>query len=228
MSNAARKIMPLLPIEKAVIRPLTAADSEAYRLLRQKILEAGDGKYFSDSYVRESHFSTKKHWQEWCTETNEHCTIGTFVNEELVGIMGIVMYGPSRDLTVEWEVTWLDPRYRRYGLAKLAYEKVREWSVDHGYKRAVVFIREDNLRSQDIRKKQGATYTHTKYNETWADGSVANVRCFMLDFAQSIPKQHLPYSDALSHLTSVLADFSDQSEENAVSLHLTGTVQKTA
>jgi hypothetical protein len=95
--------------------------------------------------------------------------------------MGIIQYGAPEDKTVEWEVTYLLPRYRGLGLAKPSYEMERDWTNAQGYERAVVFIRADNLRSQEIRKKQGAIYTHTKHNEIWADGSIADANCFEID-----------------------------------------------
>ena len=56
-------------------------------------------KSSSDSYDRENRFTTEAQWREWCTEKREHCTIGTFIGNELIGIMGIVwLYGPPETL----------------------------------------------------------------------------------------------------------------------------------
>jgi GNAT superfamily N-acetyltransferase len=163
-----------------VIRPLTADDSRAYRAIRQKILDIGDGKYFSDSYTREKQLLTEQEWRDWCTETREHCIIGIFTGEELVGVMMITMQGAAGSRIAEWEATWLDPRYRKYGIAKLAYEKVHQWTLDNGYQYAVVFIRDENIRSRDIRLKQGFVYMYTKPDEVWADGSIGRAHCYVL------------------------------------------------
>lgn len=164
------------------IRPLTLADAAFYRALRQHILHRGGGRFFSDSYVREKTFSCPADWQQWCTETKEHCIIGTFYGTSLIGIMGIIAYGDPEDKTVEWELTWLEPEYRGTGLAQAAYEIEHAWSVSNGYKKAVVFIRHDNQRSIDIRKKQGFQFVEAK-NEQWADGSAAPALCFTMDLA---------------------------------------------
>lgn len=166
------------------IRPLTGNDSDAYRALRQRILALGEGKYFSSSYTRENQFVTELQWRRWCTESREHCIIGTFLGEHLIGIMAISMYGQPKDQIAEWDSTWLDPKYRTLGIAKLAYDKVWKWTQDNGYTKAIVDIKAGNERSLHIRKQQGAVYSHTKHNEMWADGSVADTHYFALNLFQ--------------------------------------------
>jgi RimJ/RimL family protein N-acetyltransferase len=190
-------------LDQLIVRPLTADDSAAYRQVRQKILAIGDGKYFSSSYTRENGFKTEEQWRDWCAETQEHCTIGTFCDGKLIGIMGIVRYGPLENRAVEWEATWLDPEYRRSGVARLAYEKVRQWTKDHGYKYAVVLIRDQNTRSREIRERQGAVYMHTKRNEIWADGSVGDVHSFILDVWRS--GQRIIQGQAIRKLEAIFA-----------------------
>jgi GNAT superfamily N-acetyltransferase len=162
------------------IRPLSGQDADAYRGLRQKILDLGDGRFFSDSYERERQLVTPERWQAWCTEKREHCIIGTFADNALVGAMMITQQGPGGSPVVEWEGTWLDPAYRRHKIGKAAYEQVLQWSRDHEYDYAVVFIRADNQRSQDIRREQGFAYAYTIPEETWADGSIAATHAFAM------------------------------------------------
>ena len=166
-------------IKPPIIRPLNVGDTAAYRVLRQKILAIGDGRYFSDSYTREAALNEQQ-WLNWCTETPEHCILGMFDNGHLIGTMMATQLGAPEELTVEWEAIWLDPLYRKQGIAKNAYEQVEQWTLDQGYDRVVLYIRADNARSQEIHRKQGAIYTHTKHNEVWADGSVADTHCFVL------------------------------------------------
>jgi len=199
------RIHPPSFASRPTIRPLSANDSSAYRALRRRIRDMGDGKYFSDSYTREDKFTSDSEWQAWCTEAQDHCTIGTFIGEELVGIMGIVMYGKPEDLTVEWEATWLDPRYRRIGIAKLAYEEVRRWTISRGYKNAVVFIRHDNVRSREIRESQGAVYAYTKPNEIWADGSIADADAFTLNLSSTASAQSSSYTNAFHNMTKIFS-----------------------
>jgi RimJ/RimL family protein N-acetyltransferase len=180
------------------VRTLTANDSKAYRILRQHILDIGDGYFFADSFLREKLLHTEVLWREWCTERDNHCIFGIFAADELVGVMMITQFSPLGERTVEWEATWLDPRYRGCGMAKPAYQRVHKWSVDHGYDCAVVFIRADNTRSQDIRKKQGFRYFYTKHDEVWADGSVADTLAFTLDLRPQ-PLQQRPQR-TLRHL----------------------------
>lgn len=187
-----------------VIRPLTAGDSGAYRALRAKILAIGDRKYFSDSYEREKQFTTEQQWRDWCTETREHCIFGIFDQTSLIGVMMITMQGPQGSLVAEWEATWLDPRYRGCGIAKPAYEKVQQWSRDNGYEYAVVYIRDDNQRSREIREKQGFTYVRTKRGETWADGSKGNAHFFVLNLLAK-DLTHGPYGQATKALEETLA-----------------------
>ncbi|MGH9889361.1 MAG: GNAT family N-acetyltransferase, partial [bacterium] len=107
-------IDPIRP-DQVVFRPLSATDSDAYRRLRQRILDIGEGKFFNSSYDRERQFTSEAQWHERCAETPVRCTIGTFVDGELVGIMGILPYGDPKHRTAELEATWIDPRYRRSG-----------------------------------------------------------------------------------------------------------------
>ena len=93
----------------------------------------------------------------------------------------VTRYDGLGDRTVEWEAVWLDPRYRRLGIARRAYEKAQEWTEAHGYNRVVSFIRADNLRMRHIREGQGARLVATKHDEVWADGSVADVHTFLRD-----------------------------------------------
>jgi GNAT superfamily N-acetyltransferase len=169
--------------DRIVIRPLTAADSHAYRRLRQHILDIGDGRVFSSSYTREQQLTSEQQWREWCTETPTRCTIGSFVNDKLVGITCILVCGDPRNLTVEWYSTWMDPQYRRSGLAKQAREKVREWSYAHGYRYAITDIRADNTLFREVREKEGAMYLFTQRDVTWADGSTADTNFFMLNLS---------------------------------------------
>ena len=205
--------LPLVEFDAShlIIRPLNADDYLAYRNLRQKILAIGDGKYFSDSYEREKTFITDDQWRDWCTPNQQRCTIGTFNGDQLIGIMGILMYGWPAARTVEWEATWLEPEYRQFGIAKHAYEKVRQWTLDNGYEYAIVFIRADNARSRAIREKQGAIYMCTKYNETWADGSIADVHCFMIHL-QTEMKTTSSYDHALNRLNEILDFLKPDSE----------------
>jgi GNAT superfamily N-acetyltransferase len=184
------------------IRPLTAEDTHAYRALRRRILEIGDGKYFSDSYTREAQL-TEPEWREWCTEKPEHCIIGTFVAGKLAGVMMVTKQDIPKICVAEWEATWLEPEYRRFGIAKLAYKKVWQWTKAHGYEFAIVFIRDDNTRSQEIRKKQGFTFVHTKRGEIWADGSVGDTYSFMLDLTGA--KLNQRRTNATQHFQEVLA-----------------------
>ena len=169
--------------DQVVIRPLTAADTDAYRQLRRHILEVGEGKYFSTSYTKEQQFTSEAQWREHCAETQVGCTIGSFVGGALVGVMRIEPCGDPRDGTVEWGSTWIAPKYRTSGIARQAYEKTHAWSQAHGYQYAVVDIRADNARSREIRERQGAVYLFTKRDVAWADGSTADAHYLMLSIA---------------------------------------------
>ncbi len=185
------------------IRLLTAADVQAYRALRQRVLQLGDGRYFSDSYMREKQLTNDRLWRDWCSEKPDHCIFGTFIDGELIGVMMITHYDGFGDRTVEWEAIWLDPRYRQRGFAKLAYDQLQHWTNDHGFKRVVLFIRADNLRSLYIHQKLGACYISTKRNEVWADGSIADAHSFILDLRKPARETH--QQDALLHLRDTLS-----------------------
>src|ERR1041384_3192281 len=96
--ESATPVDPLRP-DQVVFRPLIAADSEAYRRLRQRVLDVGEGKFFNSSYDKERQFTTEDQWRERCAETPVRCTIGTFVDGVLVGIMGILPYGDPKHRT---------------------------------------------------------------------------------------------------------------------------------
>jgi L-amino acid N-acyltransferase YncA len=196
---SAALLIPALQT-RAIIRPLTVNDCSVYRALRKKILETGEGKYFSDSYLREQKFATEKQWNDWCDETQKHCIMGTFIGGSLVGVMMITMQEPAESSTVEWEATYLEPEYRRSGIARLSYQKVLEWTINAGYKHAVVYIRDDNTRSREIREKQGFIYQGTKRNEVWADGSVEDSHFYMLNLNE--PYENGLYKEAIRKLES--------------------------
>ncbi|HUY68002.1 MAG TPA: GNAT family N-acetyltransferase [Alphaproteobacteria bacterium] len=162
------------------VRPLTADDTATYRMLREEILAMGDGRYFSDSYEREARLSESQ-WYLWCTETPQHCIFGIFDRDYLIGVMMVTQYGEPADRKVEWEAIWLDPHYRRQGIARTAYRQIQQWTLDRGYDRVILYIRADNKRSQDIHRKQGARYGYTKHGEVWADGSIADAHVFTMD-----------------------------------------------
>ncbi len=168
------------PAEHLAIRILTPNDWEEYRSLRAKILEMGDGKYFADSYTRESALTSVQQWRDWCTETPEHCIFGTFVNGELVGVVMVTQLGPFADRTAEWEASWLHPRYRKTGIMRVIYNRVQDWTKEQGYEFVRVFIREDNTQWQAVRRKMGFYGIGKKRALTWADGSIADAYIFEL------------------------------------------------
>lgn len=197
-----RAVHPNFPLP--TIRPLTADDCGAYRCLRQRVLALGDGCYFSDSYTREAEL-TESQWRAWCTETPEHCIFGIFDKSRLIGVMMITQHGAPEDRIAEWEAIWLEPSYRKQGIAKLAYEQVQQWTLDQGYRYVVLYIRDGNLRSQEIHRKQGACYIYTRAAEVWADGSVGDTLAYFLDISAPTPEMRarktLRYlEEALVHL----------------------------
>jgi RimJ/RimL family protein N-acetyltransferase len=194
----------LVAPQRVVIRPLTAEDSQAYRRLRQHILELGDGRVFSSSYTREQQLTSEQQWREWCTETPTRCTIGSFVDGALVGITCILVCGDPTNLTVEWYATWMDPEYRRSGIAKQAREAVRAWSHDHGYRYAITDIRADNTLFREVREKEGAMYLFTQRDVTWADGSTADTNFFMLNLSPGAERSRSG-GQAIAFLEAALA-----------------------
>jgi GNAT superfamily N-acetyltransferase len=165
------------------LRPLVAADSQAYRALRKKILGTKDACYFSDSYEREGQL-TEAQWLEWCAETHAHCILGTFADSELVGIIMITRQGGTDSPVVEWEAAWLDPLYRATGYGKRAYELAKKWSQEQGYKFVVGFIRATYTPALYICQKLGFVYAYTVENELWADGTVGNTHALLLDLKE--------------------------------------------
>jgi RimJ/RimL family protein N-acetyltransferase len=204
-------------LSRPTIRPLTADDTSAYRALRQKVLAVGDGRFFSDSYMREAQLNEKQ-WQEWCTETTEHCIFGTFHKNCMIGVMMITQHGEPKNHMVEWEAIWLDPRYRRQGIAKLAYEQIRRWTLGQGYEHVALYIRADNLRSQQIHRKQGAHYLHTKYDEVWADGSIEDTRCFWLNLYPTHATKNYIQNRAPAHLETTNASL-NQISPNEIAIY---------
>jgi GNAT superfamily N-acetyltransferase len=183
MTNASALNLAVSPhLQNAEIRTLKAADHEIYRALRNRIRKSPEGRFFSDSYEREDQL-TESQWLEWCREKPEHCIFGTFIGNELIGIVMVTQYGPPEDRTAEWEATWLDPRYRGTGIISATYEKVRDWTEAQGYATVKVFIRDDpqNKHWRDVRKKQGFVQIGVKDNVQWADGSIASMHVFVLD-----------------------------------------------
>jgi RimJ/RimL family protein N-acetyltransferase len=176
------------------IRPLTANDVDIYRRLRRTVLLLGDGRYFADSYTREAALD-EQGWRTWCTETDAHCILGIFDKTNLVGVLMITRHGDPFERCVEWEAIWLHPSYRRKGIARRAYETAEAWTAARGYRRVALYIRADNLRSQQIHTRCGAIHTGIKPAEIWADGSVADIYCYSIyvaDFGQQDTPDAMP------------------------------------
>jgi GNAT superfamily N-acetyltransferase len=190
-------------LQRFEIRPLIGDDAPEYFALRQKILKMGDGHYFCDSYTREAQLTTEQQRRDWCTEKHEHCIIGAFANNALSGIVMVTRFGPPEDSTVEWEAAWVDPRYRRTGLTKTIYQQVQQWTTDQGYSFVKVFIRSDNTRWLDIRRRLGFTQVDTKRNELWADGTTGDTCVFRFDLHAPTPKQRR--QQTLLHLDETVA-----------------------
>jgi RimJ/RimL family protein N-acetyltransferase len=162
------------------LRLLTAADAPDYRALRQHVLAIGEGRFFADSFAREAAL-TESQWRDWCTERREHCIVGIFDHANLIGMMMATQYRDPD--TAEWEAIWIHPAYRCQGIARRAYQRLELWTRANGYQRVALHIRADNLRSQRIHTEEGARYQFTKHGEVWADGSIADMLAFELDFA---------------------------------------------
>jgi RimJ/RimL family protein N-acetyltransferase len=189
-------------LKRFEFRPLTADDSPAYFALRQRILDVGDGHYFSDSYTRERQLTTEELRRDWCTAKREHCIMGTLTDKKLVGFTMITQQGPAHSPLVEVEATWLEPDLRGTGLAKVAFGAVRKWIEAQGYKYVVGFIRDDNGPSLRFRTKQGFTYAYTIHDEVWADGSVGNTHAHLLDLHADV--RGLNAQDILNHFKEAL------------------------
>ena len=97
-----------IPQPPIYIRPLTGDDVAAYRAIRQRTLNLGDGRCFSDSYIREKQLSNEHAWCEWCTERPDHVIFDTFDKTELIGVMMVTQYNTLGDDIVEWEAVWAD------------------------------------------------------------------------------------------------------------------------
>ena len=90
----------MIDLADLTTRPLTSADTPAYRALRQHILATADGRFFADSYSREAAL-TEADWREWCSQKPEQCILGTFDGRGLIGIVMMTRYGPAEDSTAE-------------------------------------------------------------------------------------------------------------------------------
>jgi GNAT superfamily N-acetyltransferase len=189
-----------------VIRPLTPDDVPSYRALRQHILDVGDGRSFSDSYIRERQLENESAWRKWCTDMPDHCIFGTFDGDRLIGIMMVTEYEAFDGRAVEWEAVWLDPTYRRLGIARQAYQKAQRWTEQHGYRYVLGFIRTDNLRAREIFERLGGRYHSTKHDEIWADGSIGDLHTFVLDLhhlrLQSPQRKAIRHLEATNELLS--------------------------
>jgi GNAT superfamily N-acetyltransferase len=195
-------------LQQFELRPLSGADAPAYFDRRNHILEIGEGHFFSDSYEREGKLVTEQLRRDWCTEKHDHCILGAFADRNLVGFVMITQYGPPADQTVEWEAAWVDPRYRGTGLTKALYEEVEQWTVSEGYRFVKSFIREDNKRWLDIRRRTGFVEIGTKYVSHWADNTGGNMVILERDLLAPKPQQQKALhflEDTISSLESLHA-----------------------
>ena len=188
-------------LQRFELRSLTEDDALAYFERRDYILSIGDGHFFSDSYERERELKTEQQRRDWCTEKHDHCIIGAFTNDKLVGFVMITQYGPPAELTVEWEAAWIHPQYRGTGITKALYEEVERWTVDQGYRFVKSFIREDNKRWLDIRRRLGFIEIGTKYISLWADNTGGNMVILRRDLYAPRPQPQ----NALQNLQNTIS-----------------------
>lgn len=202
----------LVALDRVVMRPLTGADSAAYRRLRQHVLDIGEGRFYSSSYTMERQLTSEEQWREWCTETPVRCTIGFFIEGELIGIMGIASYGDPRNHTVEFSTSWIPPKYRGSSLARRGRERVREWCREHEYRYALIDIRTDNPRRRETREREGAVYLYTKRNVTWADGSTCDAD-FLMESLTPGTETSRSLGQALAFVEAALAFLKQEQQE---------------
>ncbi len=189
-----RSIIPDINYSKLSFRPLHSGDYDAYVAVRQRIKELGDARYHSASYRRDKKLMEEGRLAEWLNPDNDHCVMGTFYNGQLIGIMTVVPHMPTdkpqknaENRMAEWDSVWIEPSFRKHGVAKMAYAKLKDWTINHGYVSVESFVRADNHRMLKICNDRGSVRTHVAQNEVWADGSVGDA-IFFVTHLNSTPK----------------------------------------
>jgi RimJ/RimL family protein N-acetyltransferase len=128
-------------------RILTPDDAKAYRDIRLEALFGDDAKDFRADREEERAYSIAQ-WQEVCTETCDHAAFGAFVDGELAGIM-LATKWPRDEQAVRWHAAYITPAFRGGKVKKDLFGLCEDWSVKHGFKRAVFAIFDGNERSKN-------------------------------------------------------------------------------
>ena len=174
--------------EQMSIRVLTAKDARSFRSIRLEALKRKEsGKYFGTSYEEEKKQSLDQ-WRARCSEDADHCVVGLFDNNKLVGISAVTKYDEERVLLGS---SYIKPRYRHRKFAPSLNRARIEWAKQqHQFKQAIFFIRDGNIPSMRMHEKYTAAaandnaepirHVYDDPNMRWANGEIAPGRWYQV------------------------------------------------
>jgi GNAT superfamily N-acetyltransferase len=165
-------------------RELGPEDVEAFRAIRLEALRT-EGELFGPTYEREVALSYEE-WTRRVTPTVDTRVFGLFRQRELVGIMRAMPWDEDpMGCTALWGAAYVKPKYRGQGLAMPLYAAREKWTRDHPeYTSAVLFIRQDNKRSQELHLKHGAKLMCERIMN-WPDREPAAWNFYRVDFRKA-------------------------------------------
>ena len=139
-----------------LVRGLGPSDLGAFRAVRLYALET-EGELFGPTYENEVKLSYEA-WEKRVTPTQDTQVFGLFCQNELVGTMRATFWDEDpTGCTALWGGAYVKPRYRGQQLAVPLYAAREQWTRNHPtYTGAMIFIRQDNKRSQEIHLRHGA------------------------------------------------------------------------
>ena len=170
MSNISyQKALAALEIE---FRALSEADAPAYKEMRLKALNTEGGIYTANK--EEETARTMTEWKDVCKETTHRTIFAAFAGNQLIAATSVAEENSS---TAKWTSTYIEPQFRRAGIAENLFRMCEHWSAIRGHDEVIFTIRADNARSRQIQESNGAVFTH-EAPARFADGSVAPLRYY--------------------------------------------------
>jgi ribosomal protein S18 acetylase RimI-like enzyme len=142
------------------IRRIRVDDGQKLRDLRLRALIDAP-MAFGSTHVRELAFSSAD-WQLRCDRASEGNQAVTFFaideNDFAIGLIGCL--AKENDPTSGYIVSmWVDPRYRRQGVAQRLIDAVESWARHAGYRELRLDVTENNAAASELYLRCGFRFT---------------------------------------------------------------------
>jgi len=156
------------------VRTLTGADGNAFKALRLQALE-NEGRFFAASYEDEKKLSDGQ-WRERCTPARDHCLVGIFKEDELIGATAAMKWdGDLGGRTALFRTSYIRPDDRGKGLSSLLFTSRILWAKRDGrFDSALLFHREGHWIGELLKHMGAREEPALRRPVQWANGETAD------------------------------------------------------